>query len=84
MGQGWAGHEKYDVEYVLDRRPTYVVIGTYGLAPQPLPVQELVRPFYPAERELLRSVRFHDEYRAALGQTASGFFAYFVRVDRAS
>jgi len=84
MGEGWAGHEKFDVEYVLDRRPTYVVVGTYGLSPEPLPVDRLVRPFYPAELALLRSRRFHDEYRAARGRTDSGFFAFFVRADRAS
>jgi hypothetical protein len=82
LGTGQAGHEKYDVDYVLDRKPTYVFIGAYGLSPRPLPSQELIHPFYAAETEMLRSSRFQSHYRLVRAQTAGGgFFAFFVRTD---
>jgi hypothetical protein len=83
LGTGFAGHEKFDVDYVLDRRPTYVVIGTYGLSPDPRPATDLVRAFYPAERALLEFERFAREYRLVRGRTPAGYFAFFVRHDAA-
>jgi hypothetical protein len=81
LGSGAAGHEKFDVEHVLDRRPTYVVLGTYGLAPDPLPPERILRPFYPAEIEMLRSERFRRDYLLVRARTPSGYFAHFVRKD---
>jgi hypothetical protein len=84
VGRGFAGHEKHDVEYVLDRRPTYVVVGTYGLSPRPLRADELLRPFYAAERALLASPRFWEEYKLVRAQAAGGYFALFVRAENLS
>ena len=81
LGQGPAGHEKFDVEHVLERRPSFVVLGTYGLAPDARPAPELLRPFYPAEIELLRSERFLAEYVLVRARASSGYFAYFRRRD---
>lgn len=79
LGSGQAGHEKFDVDYVLGREPTYVVVGAYGASEDPQPARELVRPFYPAERAMLASPRFRAEYRLERARTPSGYFAYFVR-----
>jgi hypothetical protein len=81
LGSGQAGHEKHDVAYVLSRRPTYVMIGVYGLAPEPLPPTRLLRPYYAAEIEMLRSPLFRELYRLHRGQTAGGYFPYFRRAD---
>jgi hypothetical protein len=35
MGQGWAGHEKHDGQYVLDRRPTYLLAGNIDVTEKP-------------------------------------------------
>ena len=82
LGSGQAGHEKYDVEYVLGHRPEYVIVGVYGLSPEPHPALELVRPFYPAERELLLHPGFAAAYRPETARTPDGHFAYFVREAR--
>lgn len=82
LGRGQAGHEKHDVDYVLSRRPTYILIGVYGLGSRVLPTQALVRPFYPAEREMLQSPRFAEMYTLERGSTPSGDFAYFRRIER--
>ena len=83
LGTGQAGHEKYDVDYVLDREPTYMFIGAYGMSPQPRPARELIHPFYAAETEMVRSARFRRSYRLVRAQTARGYFAFFVRAAAA-
>jgi len=79
LGSGQAGHEKYDVDYVLARRPEYVIVGVYGLSPEPLPPQQMLAPSYAAERELLLHPAFVAQYRPETAQTPGGFFVYFVR-----
>jgi hypothetical protein len=82
MGKTQAGHEKHDVEYVLSRKPTYVIIGIYGLESEQLPPKQVIKPFYPAERELLRSSQFQQQYKLASAKTEGGYFYFFVRVDK--
>jgi hypothetical protein len=82
MGRMQAGHEKHDVEYVLSRKPTYVILGIYGLEPELLPPEQIIRPFYPAEIELLRSSKFHQQYKVASAKTEYGYFYYFVLIDK--
>jgi hypothetical protein len=79
LGAGQAGHEKHDVGYVLGRRPTYVLIGAYGLSSRPLPAGRLVRPWYAAEIAMLESPEFLAAYRLERARAESGYFAYFVR-----
>lgn len=35
MGQGMAGHEKHDGQYILGRRPTYILLGNVSVTPEP-------------------------------------------------
>lgn len=79
LGAGQAGHEKYDVDYVLAQKPTYLLIGVYGLSPVAVPAQQLVRPDYPAERRLYESPELWASYSLRLGRTESGWFPYFER-----
>ena len=79
LGSGQAGHEKYDVDYVLARRPEYVIIGVYRLSPEPLRPEQMIAPSYAAERELLSHPGFVAQYRPETARTPGGFFVYFVR-----
>ena len=37
MGKGWAGHEKFDGQYILvQRKPTYLLLGNISVTPNPL------------------------------------------------
>jgi hypothetical protein len=81
LGRGQAGHEKYDVDYVLSRQPTYVVIGVYGLSREPLAPQLYLRPYYAAEIEMLKSPEFRQSYAAKRAWTPSGYFPYFTRIE---
>jgi len=80
MGHGQAGHEKYNTGYVLERAPTYLLIGAYRLFPTPDDPSRQVTPFYPVERELLGSPEFRSRYRVRQGKAASGYFVFFERI----
>lgn len=64
MGEGIPGHEKYDAEYVLSRRPTYIV-------PLPLPYEALtlddwhrldLETWFPGTKDLLDLPTFNALY----------------------
>ena len=80
MGGGQAGHEKYNTAYVLERAPTYLVLGTYRLYGAPDDPLRQLTPYYPVERELLNSPEFKSRYRVRQGKAASGYFAFFERI----
>jgi arabinofuranosyltransferase len=80
LGSGLPGHEKFDVEYVLSRKPDIVILGVYGLDPEPKSPQDLVRYSYEAEWRMLDSPRFQNEYVLRRARAPGGYFAYFVRV----
>jgi hypothetical protein len=80
MGNGQAGHEKYNTAYVLKRAPTYLLLGTYRLYPAPDNPWQQLTPYYPVESELLASPEFRSRYRIRQGKAASGYFAFFERI----
>jgi hypothetical protein len=69
MGEGWAGHEKHDGQYVLGRRPTYLLAGNIDVTDQPRdPGQVPFIPYYgravwERERDLYESDRIAVMYR---------------------
>jgi hypothetical protein len=79
LGSGLPGHEKFDVDYVLSRRPDIILLGVYGLAPGPRAPEDLVHYSYEAEWRMLDSQRFRDEYRIRLAHAPGGYFPYFAR-----
>lgn len=80
MGRGQAGHEKYNTAYVLERAPTYLLIGAYRLYRAPDDPSRQITPYYPVERELLASPEFRSRYRIRHAKAASGYFAFFERI----
>jgi len=79
LGHGLPGHEKFDVDYVLGRRPDIVLLGVYGLDEEARPPEDLIHYVYEAEWRMLDAPRFRQEYRLRRGRTAGGYFPYFVR-----
>jgi hypothetical protein len=80
MGHGQAVHEKCNTAYVLERAPTYLLIGAHRLFPTPDDPSRQVTPYHPAERELLGSPEFRSRYRVRQGKAASGYFVFFERI----
>ena len=80
LGSGPPGHEKFDVDYVLSRRPDIILLGVYRLDARPLPPQDLIQYSYEAEWRMLDSPRFLVEYGLRSARAPGGYFPYFVRV----
>ncbi|MCP4589494.1 MAG: hypothetical protein GY842_01990 [bacterium] len=63
LGDGYAGHEKYDPDYILSREPDYVMLLDVATR-APVPEVELDRAIWGASnRALLRDARFARRYR---------------------
>ena len=76
-GAAPAGHERSDAAYVLARRPTYILLGTYTLTPDPPDASSVLPLYYRAEREITASPGFRSGYRLRTGRCRDGFFTYF-------
>ena len=81
LGSGLPGHEKFDVDYVLSRRPDVIILGVYALDPRPQPPQDLIHYSYEAEWRMLDSPRFQTEYELRRARAPTGYFPYFARVE---
>ena len=82
LGVGYAGHEKYDVGYVLSRRPDYVLVLNY-ITGSPVPVEDLpVRVWGDFNQEILQDGRFLAAYRlVAIRLTGWATLNLHVRAD---
>jgi hypothetical protein len=64
LGKGYAGHEKYDVDYMLSRRPTY--IAPLPLRNKPFELEDWHHfdqdPWFPDNQEMLDSPLFQSLY----------------------
>jgi len=60
MGKGWAGHEKHDGQYILSRKPTYLLLGNIDVTDKPRSLEQV--PFIPYfSRHILERERdFYD------------------------
>jgi len=76
-GAAPAGHERSDADYVLARRPTYILLGTYSLSPDPPDASSVLPFYYQAEKEIIASSGFRNGYRLRAGHCPGGYFAYF-------
>ncbi|MBN1826182.1 MAG: hypothetical protein JW958_07945 [Candidatus Eisenbacteria bacterium] len=81
MGKGYAGHEKHDMGYVLDRRPDYILHYTF-LLPEPVFTTGQFRtPWNRGLEELLTDERFDREYRGRSAPIGRMYFVYFQRKE---
>ncbi|MCP4205293.1 MAG: hypothetical protein GY769_25565 [bacterium] len=63
LGRDTAGHEKYDVGYVLSQRPSYMLIGN-RISRSPMPPAEVVRTAWGSfNQEVLGTPEFRAAYR---------------------
>jgi arabinofuranosyltransferase len=79
MGRGIAGHEKYDVEYLLDQRPEYILHFEFVLNRPVLDRAQFVTPWNRGLEDLFDSPRFHQLYEPRSVQLGpSAFFTFFA------
>jgi hypothetical protein len=63
MGEGYAGHEKYDVDHTLNRRPSILFIVNYVTGTPVRQEQLPIKVWGDFNREILESRRFLADYR---------------------
>jgi hypothetical protein len=80
MGEGIAGHERYDMEYVLDRRPDYILHYEFILNRPVVDVSQFDTPWNPGLRELPRSGRFNELYEPRTVQIGPEHFVSFFEL----
>jgi hypothetical protein len=88
LGHGALGHEKYDANYVLSRKPDLIFLGLPTVAPAHFQAHDLGRwnartlgPL-PGDRALLEHPRFAREYRPLFITTDGGPIFVYVRLGR--
>ncbi len=73
LGKGIAGHEKYDIDYVLERRPEILLLGRLTPEPRIYPSQYTSHPWvFPDEHFLVQDERtffFYKPVAIQMGQT---------------
>lgn len=74
------GHLRSNPEYVLERRPLYVMLSPRH-GPKPVRKRDY-RPLYAAERQLLALQGFREQYELLNEPLAGGYFHVFRRKDR--
>jgi len=86
-GIGWQGHEKGDGEYVLSRRPEYILLGNVAVEPEAMTKEEVGESLLPfvSENEIWQSEEFHASYEFLSIQIAdSGPHQHFMLFKRKS
>ncbi len=79
MGEGMAGHEKGDGQYVLDRRPRVILFQLTRFSDGPLAAAQASRPLWLGERELSGDQRFLQEYQVRSARLPGFYFNFFER-----
>ncbi len=86
LGRGWAGHEKHDGQYVLSRRPTYLLLGNVDVTAKPRDPRK--RPFIPydnphiwaREQDMFATELIFERYRPRSVQLAPGQYLNFYEL----
>ncbi len=77
MGEGVAGHEKYDVEYVLSQRPGLIFVGRNELTREPGSAYVWLE----GDKQLLRHPWLERDYQATAAQIGQRYFTFYLRKD---
>jgi hypothetical protein len=86
MGKGWAGHEKHDGQYILSRKPTYLLLGNIDVSDRPRDPTEF--PFIPYSTRAIweREKDFYDTgllrklYKSRSAEIVPGGFLNFYEL----
>ena len=80
------GHELAATDYVLDKKPDYILVYDLTFASGPVSLEDAVQnATWPAAYEMATSPRFRREYVISYAQiTPDKYFVYFVRANPAS
>jgi len=85
MGLDIAGHEKWDPQYVLSRKPDVIILGVVRLTPRRIlnmndREMDRLLQFEPGDYDLWFNSAFHREYRVVNVPLREGNFCFFQRI----
>ncbi len=88
LGTGWAGHEKSDGQYILKRKPTYLLLGNIDVSEKPRDARK--RPFIPydnpniwaREKDMFDSDLLFERYRPRSVQLTAGQYLNYYELKR--
>jgi len=79
MGKGIAGHEKYDIDYVLDKKPTYIFHYPFLVKRPVITPSQFITEWNPGQKYLFESPRFRTMYEP-VSEKIAGYFINFFRL----
>jgi hypothetical protein len=80
LGEGTAGHEKFDSDFILDRQPDLFLLQNLYM---PNAVENRARIWGAASIDLMQNRRFQEEYRFDAFQAANGAYIHvYVRNEK--
>ncbi len=80
MGKYFAGHEKGSGDYILSRKPTYILLGNIIISDKPeFNFQDVPWNYWAlkSERELWFSPKFHEMYEQTVSDLGGWYLHYF-------
>jgi arabinofuranosyltransferase len=88
LGTGWAGHEKSDGQYILKRKPTYLLLGNIDVSDKARDPRQ--RPFIPydnaniwaREKDMFDGDFIFERYRPRSVQLTSGQYLNYYELKR--
>jgi hypothetical protein len=81
MGRGIAGHEKYDMEYVLSRQPTYIIHYPFVVKRPVITRDQFETPWNPGLARLPEMPRFLQAYEP-VSEPIAGLHLNFFRLKK--
>jgi hypothetical protein len=76
-GSSMPGHEKWDTDYILSRRPTYIFLGVPVYRVAPLEPKHLARLGLPVDQELARNPSFKNLYEFKTARYKDRYIVYY-------
>jgi hypothetical protein len=77
LGHSMAGHEKYDSDYVIARRPTFIVFGPRALPKPPSEAEVLGNGHFPFASDLAKNAGLKQHYEFRVGRYEDLYFPYY-------
>ncbi|MEW6104366.1 MAG: hypothetical protein AB1630_11235 [bacterium] len=85
MGKGFAGHEKGSGDYILLRKPTYILLGNIIISDKPeFNFQDIPWDYWAlkSERELWFNLKFHEMYEQVASHLGGGWYLHYFRLKK--
>jgi len=77
LGHSMAGHEKYDSDYIIARRPTYILFGPRATPKPPTESEVIEKDNFAFASDLARNPGLRQHYDFKVGEYEGRYFPYY-------